>query len=225
MNGIDGEIVDVGFAKLDPDTGELLVNADAMLGATYEETPVLSQLGVTAMPYPATDGGTSQMLVLTGIAGANGVCVGGNDTRTAKITGNMKPGDTIVHSTGPQQAAQLQLKEEKRQCALVTKNKAKKDFGLFIDGKAESVTLTLPQGGTLQLSVEHHGMTLSSPNGMTQSPRWRVTIALKSLHFNPQDHTVLRATRWGGSSHMKPRANYGTQGTTWTFWRYLTRNR
>lgn len=164
MEGIDGEIVDVGFAKLDPDTGELLVNADAMMGSSYEETPVLSQLGVTAMPYPATDEGTSQMLVLTGIAGANGVCVGGNDTRTAKITGNMKPGDTIVHSTGPQQAAQLQLKEEKRQCALVTKDDRGKDFGLFLDGTKVTGTFTIPKAGTIHITQDQ-GVVITDNTG------------------------------------------------------------
>jgi len=154
MEGIDAEVVDAGFAKLDPETGELRINADAMLGATYDDTPVMSQLGVTAMPYPATDDGNAQMLVLTNIAGSNGICVGGNDTRTAKIVGNLKPGDTVVHSTGPQQAAQLQLKEEKRQCALVTKDDRKKDFGLFLDGKSVTGTFTVPKGGTIHITQD-----------------------------------------------------------------------
>ena len=164
MQGIDGEIVDVGFAKLDPDTGELLVNADAMLGSSYEETTVMSQLGVTAMPYPATPDGNSQMLVLTNISGANGVCVGGNDTRTAKIVGNLKPGDTVIHSTGPQQAAQLQLKEDKRQCALVTKNDRKKDFGVFLDGNKNTATVTCPQAGTIHMTKDQ-GITMVDNTG------------------------------------------------------------
>jgi len=165
MEGVDAEVCDLGFASQDADTKELKIQALGYADGSFDETTVMSQLGVTAMPYPATPEGAAQGIIIKGAAGYDGICVGANDTRSAKIVGNLKPGDTVVHSTGPQQAAQLQLKEEKRQCALVTKNKAKKDFGLFIDGKAESVTLTLPQGGTLQLSMEHHGMTLSSPNG------------------------------------------------------------
>lgn len=161
---IDAEVVDLGFADQDPDTGELRVQGKAMLGATYDQTTVMSQLGVTAMPYPATDDGTAQAFVISGIAGLDGVCVGANDTRTAKIVGNLKPGDTIVHSTGPQQAAQLQLKEEKRQCALVTKNDAKKDFGLFLDGNKNTGTLTVPKAGTIHITKDQ-GVVITDNTG------------------------------------------------------------
>lgn len=98
---MDGEVVDLGHSKLDPDTGELLVQGAAMLGSTYDDMPVYSQLGYCAMPWPADDEGSAQGLVLSGLSGLDGACVGGNDTRVGKkVFGEMKPGESCMFATG-----------------------------------------------------------------------------------------------------------------------------
>jgi hypothetical protein len=53
----------------------------------------------------------------------------------------MKPGDTVVHSTGPAQAAQLQLKEEKRQAVLATKDSRKQTVAIVLDGKNDHIQI------------------------------------------------------------------------------------
>jgi hypothetical protein len=63
----------------------------------------------------------------------------------------MEPGDTVLHSTGPNQAAQLQLKERKRQAALVTKTKSGKTMAQILDGDLEKAQLIHPTGAIFEM--------------------------------------------------------------------------
>lgn len=141
-------ICDMGAASLDGD-GVLLVqckgdavDAGGTAAPDFGLAPMMCALGLTAMPYPATDEGSAEALVGDGIPGLDGVVIGARDTRTAKIVGNLQPGDTVLHSTGPQQAAQVQLKEKKRQAVFRTVDTRGKDMALVLDGKNDKVQLT-----------------------------------------------------------------------------------
>ncbi len=103
-------------------------------------------------------------MIVGGVGGADAVIIGARDTRTAKIAGNLKPGDTVVHSTGPKQAAQLQLKEDKRQAMLVTKGSDGKQAMLLLDGKNDKVTIAA-FGFVIDISKSSGTMSLMSPNG------------------------------------------------------------
>jgi len=170
VSNIDAEVVDLGASKLDDDTGVPLYQGkgcafsdDPNDAPSFDDTPVMCQLGVTALPYPADSGGNAEGLVCKGIAGYDGIVVGARDTRSNSVVGKMKAGDTVVHSTGPEQAAQLQLKEEKRQCALVTKGSNKKTVGVFLDGKDDKVTVT-GFGMVIEISDEY-GISLVGKDG------------------------------------------------------------
>lgn len=130
---------------------------------SFGPTPVYQALGVTSLPYPKDEKGYAECLVIRHIGGRNAVCVGGRDTRTASIVGNLKPGDTVVHSTGPSQAAQLQLKEEKRQAVLVTKDDNGKTMAVILDGKNGKIQITA-FGGLIEMR-KSGGMTLTAPDG------------------------------------------------------------
>ncbi len=80
----------------------------------FGECQVFQSLGISSLPYQKDENGFAECLVMRNVGGRDAVCLGARDTRSAKIVGNLKPGDTVVHSTGPSEAAQLQLKEEKR---------------------------------------------------------------------------------------------------------------
>src|SRR4051812_48496861 len=80
----------------------------------YGPLAVYQGLGLSSLPYPKDATGYAECVVIRGAGGRAAFCLGGFDTRTASVVGNMKPGDTVLHSTGPNQAAQLQLKEVKR---------------------------------------------------------------------------------------------------------------
>jgi hypothetical protein len=95
------------------------------------------------MPYPADDEGHAEAVCVKGVGGRDTAFVGARDTRSAKIAGNLKPGDTVIHSTGPQQAAQVQLKEDKRQVAMVTKDTNGKTMMVLLDGDANKFQIVL----------------------------------------------------------------------------------
>jgi hypothetical protein len=109
----------------------------------FGPTAVYQGLGFASMPYQKTAEGYAECIVIRHCGGRNAVCIGGRDTRTARVVGNMKPGDTVVHSTGPNQAAQLQLKEEKFQAVLTTKNKTdSKTMAVILDGATGKIQIT-----------------------------------------------------------------------------------
>jgi hypothetical protein len=110
-------------------------------GEPLGESDVYQALGLTSLPYPKDENGFAEAIALRNVGGRDVVYVGARDTRTAKIVGNAQPGDTIVHSTGPEQAAQLQLKEKKRQAVLATKDSQKRTMALVLDGKNDKVQL------------------------------------------------------------------------------------
>jgi hypothetical protein len=159
------ELVDAGAAKLDPKTGALLVQCKGSTLSTdgdapdYGDAPVFAALGIVAMPYPADDNGGAQFIVANDVTGLDGAVIGGRDTRTSKIVGNLKPGDTVVHSTGPKMAAQLQLKEDKRQAVLVSKDTRGQTMVAMLDGVNDKVQIAA-FGGIIELSREN-GIVLS----------------------------------------------------------------
>jgi hypothetical protein len=108
------------------------------------EGDVFQGLGLTSMPFPADAKGKAEGVCLRGVAGRDTTFVGARDTRSAPIVGNAKPGDTIIHSTGPQQAAQVQCKEEKRQVIAATKDKNGKGMAVLLDGGSGKVQITIP---------------------------------------------------------------------------------
>jgi hypothetical protein len=115
--------------------------------------PLMSCLGITSLPYPPTKEGHAEGIAAENVGGLPGVCVAGWDTRCAAITANAKPGDTILHSTGPNKAAQVQCKEEKRQVCLLTQKKNKKHGMVLLDGDNE-VFQVLFNGAIIQINKE-----------------------------------------------------------------------
>ncbi len=105
------------------------------------EVDFFGSLGLTALPW-ASGGGHAEGLFARGVPGYNAICFAARDTRSSAIVGKMRPGDTVVHSTGPNQAAQLQLKEEKKQAALVSEDSGGKTMMFMLDGKNDKIQLT-----------------------------------------------------------------------------------
>lgn len=98
-------------------------------------------LGVTARPWPADDSGHAEAVAVEHTGGADAVCVGGRDARTATVYGALAPGDSCLHSTGPEQAAQVICKEESRTVAMVTKGPDGKNIVVVVDGQNERVQI------------------------------------------------------------------------------------
>lgn len=176
------DLVDLGASRLAEDTNVPLLQAkgppisDDGDAPDYGDVPVFSCLGVTSLPYQATPDGNAQGVVVK-VDGFDGVLIGARDTRTAGIVGNLKPGDTAVHSTGPSQAAQLLLKEEKRQAVLLTKDSKKKSVALLLDGKNDKVQIAA-FGCLFEISREN-GICLVGEHGKASIQIVGDTIVLR----------------------------------------------
>ena len=145
---------------------QISVGRDANDTEPFGEIDLYQCLGVSALPWPKDAGGHAEGLVARDVGGRNAVLLGGRDTRSAKIVGKLKPGDTVVHSTGPNEAAQLQLKEEKRQAALVSEDSRGNTMMFMLDGKNDKIQLTA-FGNIIELSRD--GITIVSAGDLTLS--------------------------------------------------------
>lgn len=109
------------------------------------ESDVFQSLGVSSMPYPSDgEGGFAEGMCIREIAGRDTCFIGARDTRSAAIVGNLKKGDTVLHSTGPQQAAQVQCKEDKRQVLMATTDKNGKTMMIMLDGNTGKLQFVVP---------------------------------------------------------------------------------
>ncbi len=161
------DIVILDGAEVDAETGAPLVKTSQPATGdsdveTYGNVPLMQCLGVSAFPYGADADGAVEGVIAVDVGGRDGVCVGGRDTRSAKIVGNLKPGDTVVHSTGPEQAAQLQLKESKRQAVLVSRGTDGKQIMISIDGNGDKLTIAA-FGGVFEMTPDT--ISMYSKNG------------------------------------------------------------
>lgn len=129
----------------------------------FGNSQVFQGLGLSSMPYPKDEDGYAEGIFARNCGGRDAICIGGRDTRSAKILGNLKPGDTVLHSTGPSQAAQVQLKEEKRQVVLVTKDADGFNQILTLDGANKKFQLSV-NGAMFEIDPEG-GITLTDASG------------------------------------------------------------
>jgi hypothetical protein len=106
------------------------------------EVDSIQSLGVTSLPFPKDDDGYAEGVGLRDCGGKSLVCIGGRDTRNAKLVGKMGPGDTTLHSTGPGSVAQCFLKHKKKQAGLATDDVDGKSMMFLLDGKNKKMQLT-----------------------------------------------------------------------------------
>lgn len=136
---------------------------------------VMQALGIASRPYPADENGRAEGIVARGVTGRSACYLGARDTRSATIVGNLRDGDTVLHSTGPQQAAQVQCKEDKRQVVMATKDPAGKTMVCMLDGTTNKFQVVL-NGMILEMNGETKTITLS--NGQASIIMQGSTIAL-----------------------------------------------
>lgn len=153
----------LGYSELDRFGG---IKAQASLDAADERqynASWFAGLGVTGMPYgPSGDDGAEGVL-LDRVGPYSGVIVAARDRRGAKIYGQLEPGDTVLHATGPDAKPQVLLKRKKRIAAVLTEDSQGKTLGLIFDGTEDTVTLTA-FGQVIQITRDG-GMHLCSRNG------------------------------------------------------------
>ncbi len=163
------EIVKLGSSKLNDKTKSAQwqatnqVSSDPNDNEDFGEIDAFQGLGLTSMPWPADDDSYAEGAVIRNCGNRNGICIGARDTRSAKALGNVKAGDTILHSTGPNEAAQVQCKEDKRQVVIYTKDSSGKGVVVVVDGKNDQIQL-VGFGMIIEMSKEN-GIKLDGGGG------------------------------------------------------------
>lgn len=145
----------------------------------FGDVPLIQCLGVSSLPYPPDDSGHAEGILLEGVGGLPGVIVSAWDTRTFSLFGNLEPGDTVLHSTGPAKAAQAILKEKKRQAILATKDTNGKQILVILDGKNDKVQVSafgyiieMSRAGGINLDVGKCGLSLHPEQGGKLRGTW-----------------------------------------------------
>jgi len=159
------DLVDLGSAKLDEKTNALLVQAKT--GPCSEDesdapdfnAPIMCALGVTALPWPSNDNGRAQGIKVDA-PGTNGVIVGARDTRSAKVVAEMTPGESCLHSTGPDFDSRFFAKDQV--AAIVVGD----DMAFSMDRKEKQITISA-FGCHFELS-EANGIVMMAGGAMLQ---------------------------------------------------------
>jgi hypothetical protein len=133
------DIVDIGAASLDPETGMVVAQCK---GAEVEggEAPdygalnLMFGLGFAAVPAPANENGNAQAVLLDDCPGQDGVCVGAVDSRTTQTYYELGPGETAVFSTGEGFDSRILFKDQL--VAIVVSD----DVAIVIDRKNKKIT-------------------------------------------------------------------------------------
>lgn len=182
---MDAVVVRLGAAHVTKD-GVALVQAFLPVGNAnddveqFGECEIQQCLGVTSLPWGQTKDGYGEGVAILSVGGRNAVVVGARDVRTSKIVGKMKPGDTVVHSTGPKMAAQLQLKEEKRQAVLTTIDSRGETMMVLLDGKNDECQV-IAGGNVFKLSRADGIVLADSTGGGIQIKDGVLRITAKEL--------------------------------------------
>ena len=174
-------IKDVSLAQLD-ETNNISVNLiDEEENQDHQSTPVFSQLGVACMPTSPTDKGACQALIAPTLL--DGVIIGMHDSRTSNVYGNLKPGDTCIHSVDENQNAKILLKGDKKAITLQIKDeKSKKDMFVTLDGKNGKIQIC---GFKCILEMSENGIVLGTQgtgnSAIILNPNGQIIIKGKSI--------------------------------------------
>lgn len=137
------------------------------------ELPVASCLGVTSLPFPKDANGHAEAIVARGMAGRKAFVIGARDTRSGKVVGKMDPGDTVVHSTDPDETAQVRLQGKKKSASLIVKGKDGKHLIVVLDGEngklqimAKGAAIEIDESGDISLLGKGGGGILIQGNNV-----------------------------------------------------------
>lgn len=167
MGGID--ICKLDTSALDPDTGLPTVRATSPIVGETDENDVeefglidsMQCLGVTALPATADDTGHAEGAVARNAGNTDGLVLGARDARCTGVYGNLKAGDSCLHSTDPAASAQFQAKASRIAC-IATKDGDGNTMLLALDGKNDKVQIAA-FGGIVEMTKDK--ITITSPSG------------------------------------------------------------
>ena len=158
------DICQINTSKLDADTKLPLIEASVPITGpedyeTFGEVASYQALGITSLPYPPSDQGHAEGVILRDVGALNGAIIGARDERCANVVATMKAGDTVLHSCDPKAKAQVRV-HSNRQVALVTEGSDGKTMLQLLDGKNDKITITA-FGGLIEMTPD--GISIVAP--------------------------------------------------------------
>ena len=160
------DICQINTSKLDDETKLPLIEAFVPITSdedyeSFGEVGSYQALGLSVLPYPPSDVGFAEGVILRDVGAFNGAIVGARDPRCAGVVASMQPGDAVLHSCDPEAKAQVRC-HANRQVALVTEGTDSNTIALVLDGGADKVQIAA-FGGLIQMSPD--GIALIAPEG------------------------------------------------------------
>jgi hypothetical protein len=175
---VDIELVALGSSFIDEQTGETRWQASQSADDRRQipDAVVFGSLGVSSQPYgPTNTDDFCEGILLTQIGGYMGYVIGARDARSTRAIGNLSPGDTCLHATGPKSHAKVLLKEKKSVAAVMTTDKRGKNMVISLEGEDERLTIAA-LGYAIQITRDG-GIAMSSRNG-----QHGITISDQGVH-------------------------------------------
>lgn len=144
------------------------IQAQASLDADdqrqYPGASWFAGLGVTGMPYGPTERGFVEGVLIDRVGPYSGIVIAARDRRGTNIYGTLKPGDSVLHSTGPDAKTQVLCKREGDVVAMLTEDSRQKTCGIIIEGHEDRATFAF-FGWVIQVTRDG-GIVMSSKNGL-----------------------------------------------------------
>ena len=136
------DVIDIGASTRDATTNVITINGKGVNlsddpdnntddAEDFSDCATFGSLGVTSMPNAATDAGQCQGLIARNL----NCFLGMRDTRAATVVGQLNPGDTCLHSTGPNQRARIFCKDDTNSVAILAADTDSNDMLFSLDGK------------------------------------------------------------------------------------------
>jgi hypothetical protein len=147
----------------------------------YGPVDLIQTHGVASLPADPDDSGYCEGILIENFAGRPGIVIAARDTRCFSIFGKLSPGDTVVHSTGPNKSAQMLCKEKKKQVVLATIGPDGKQITCMVDGKNGQAQM---QAFGFTLTIDKNGIHLEAGNC--------------GLHVGPNGVQAVGACQFGG---------------------------
>lgn len=158
------DVCTMGAATLNAETNVLTVELSNESGLDGDNeplgtAPMMSCLGVTALPAGPSGTGHADAVVMRPCGPYVAGIIGGSDTRSADVIGQLKPGETAVHNTGGS-AAKRSRAFFKEDCASIIVGN---DLVLMLDRKNSKITIT-GFGSIFEMSAAQ-GITMMTKGG------------------------------------------------------------
>lgn len=160
------DVCRINTTELDPDTKLPMVTASVPITGpddveTFGAVANYQALGITVNPFPPSDDGAAEGVILRDVGNLNGAIVGMRDARCSSVVASLAPGDAVLHSCDPQAKAQVRV-HANRQIAMVTEGTDGKTMLQLLDGKNDKITIAA-FGGIIEMTP--NGISLVAPGG------------------------------------------------------------